>query len=215
MKEKVIKKSLPFYGKSGTISRIETIYDDTYTDTPRVSYYLKYEYDKNGNEKSYQIVPKKKHKELEDSYYNDLNMYLKANADKYHTYKSTRLKKTRKDTEIYTDILISSLIMLSGIGLTIKSLSLGVDAGTTYLGVVIAGAAGSYDLISGMDLVALIKDNKKKKFINKYEALQSDLNNYNIRSEGKSKDNVTRYKGISNEKMMGNTLKKTKTLVLE
>ena len=59
MKEMVFQ--IPFYGKAGSISKIETVSKE---ESESVHHYLRYEYDIKGHEKQPQLVPKRQFNKL-------------------------------------------------------------------------------------------------------------------------------------------------------
>ena len=79
--------TLPYYGKKGTIAKIE---EDK-------KFYKVYRYGINKKDKYILEVPKNNlNKELLlNNYYNDLEDYLRLNKDKYKEYSKTKNKKVR------------------------------------------------------------------------------------------------------------------------
>ena len=112
--------SLPFYGKAGTISRIITNLEE--------KCYFKFEYDANGNEKSMKPISSKKVSGLKDNYYLDVLGYLNANQSKVKTYQSSRLKKKINLKNLYIDAIVSGVLATIGLGLSVISSPLIVNA---------------------------------------------------------------------------------------
>ena len=100
---------LPFYGKKGTIKDIKE----------EQKYYVVYRYGLSEKEESIFYVPKNDNNLslLMNNYNNDLKEYLDLNADKYDTYKQTRLKKAINKNSLKALYGISGAMILSSIPL--------------------------------------------------------------------------------------------------
>ena len=172
--------TLPYYGKKGTISKIEE----------NKKYYQVYRYGINKNDKYLLEVPKTaKNKELLiNNYYNDIKEYLDQNNDKYKEYSKDKGKKVKG----------LNLLKLSGILMLGSSVPLLKTYNTLgYLG--IALDALSIPVVIGA--IKLSIDDKKletkNKFINKYEELNEKLKLYN-ESEAKVLEK-TQYSKVKKE----------------
>lgn len=171
---------LPFYGKKGTISKIQE----------QDKYYIVSRYDINGKEGFVTKVVKttKNYNLLLENYYSDLNDYLVKYGNRYEEYKMTRLKK-KINTNLVNLLKLTAIVMItSSIPLLLTHEALG------YLGVVL-------DVLSIPVLITSINlslkdsnDKKKAEFINKYNELEHRLRIYN---DSKEKTvNLTKYKGL-------------------
>lgn len=174
--------SLPFYEKKGTISRIEE----------QDKNYKVYRYGINKKEITIFMVPKnnKNYNLLRENYYNDLKDYLVKYANKYESYKITRLKK-KIDMNLVSILTSISIIMLvSSIPLLLTYESLG------YIGVLLEILSIPI-LITTTDLrLKNSNDKKKAEFIKKYNQLEEQLRIYN--KDKTKKNNKTTFKGIKN-----------------
>ena len=81
MKEMVFQ--IPFYGKAGSISKVEAVSREDH-----IHHYLRYEYDIKGREKQPQMVPKRQLNKLKENYFQDLREWLACNQSKYLEKKS-------------------------------------------------------------------------------------------------------------------------------
>lgn len=175
--------SLPFYGKKGTISKIQE----------QDKYYIVSRYDINGKESFVTKVAKttKNYNLLLENYYLDLKYYLVKYGNRYEEYKMTRLKK-KININLVNLLKLAAIIMItSSIPLLLTHEALG------YLGVVL-------DVLSIPVLVTSINlslkdsnDKKKAEFINKYNELEHRLIMYNDNKE--KTVNLTKYKGLKTD----------------
>lgn len=172
--------TLPYYGKKGTISKIEE---------SEKSYQV-YRYGMNKKDKYILEVPRsQKNKELLiNNYYNDLYNYLNVNKEKYEQYKNTNHKKH------------INLNLLKLIGIVMLSSSIPLLQTYDILGYI--GIA--LDILSIPVVISVVKlsiDEKKmenqNKFIEKYDKLQHRLRIYNEKQE-KSHE-LTKYNGLVKE----------------
>ena len=172
--------SLPFYGKKGTISTIKENNNN----------YIVNCYDFTGKDNIVLEVPKnnRNYNQLIDNYYKDLKEYLKANNNKYEYYNQTKKEnKTNKKT-----ITLLKLISIAAIALSIPLLSTHEELG--YIGITL-NAISIPLLVSSINLTTKArKEEKKKKFINKYNELEHRLRIYN-ENKVKSYDQ-TKYMGV-------------------
>ncbi|MBQ6494649.1 MAG: hypothetical protein IJI49_01455 [Bacilli bacterium] len=158
--------TLPYYGKKGTIAKIDE----------NKRFYLVSRYGTNKKEKYILEVPKTSlNKELlMQNYYNDLNEYLIISKDKYNEYYKSKDKKIKG----------LNIIKLTGILMLGSSVPLLKTYNTLgYIGIAL-------DVLSMPVIITAIKlsiDDKKletkNKFINKYEELNHKLKIYNESKE--------------------------------
>lgn len=175
--------SLPFYGKKGTISKIQE----------QDKYYIVSRYDINGKEGFVTKVAKttKNYNLLLENYYSDLKDYLVKYGNRYEEYKMTRLNKKINMNLVNLLKLVAIIMITSSIPLLLTHEALG------YLGVVL-------DVLSIPTLVTSINlslkdsnDKKKAEFINKYNELEHRLIMYNDNKE--KTVNLTKYKGLKTD----------------
>ncbi len=175
--------NLPFYGKKGTISSIEE----------NDKNYIVHRYDITGKENLTLEVPKntKNYNKLVENYYIDLKDYLITNNNKYEYFKRTKaMNKVKASTIIYSKI--ASIALIAG------SLPLVANQGTLgYLGITLDAIAIPV-IISSVRLSIKENNNEKKaRFINKYNELAHRLIIYN---EGKSRNiSLTKYSEVKTD----------------
>ncbi len=203
MKEQIM--SLPFYGKVGSISKIEVVSQED-----EVKNYLRYEYDANGNEKTAKIVPKRYFDKLKNNYYQDVLDYLFTNEAKFQTYQNTRLKKKINLKSLYIDLIVSSFLSCVGLGLSILSVQLAPINWVTYLSVLIFATAGTYAGVKIKEKIDYQTDQKKAQFIQHYKEYQNALNEHNMKRS--QTYTPTKYQGLSHKNNPENTLKRTRVL---
>lgn len=176
--------SLPFFEKKGTISNIREA----------DKYYLVERYGLTSKEKNNFRVPKneKNYYDLMDNYYNDVKDYLSKYANRYESYKMSRLKKPI-NTNVISILSSASIIML------VTSVPMLLTHGTLgYLGVILDVL--SVPLIITSTNLKLKNNNNEKKinFIDKYNKLERQLMLYN--EDKTRKNDKTKYKGLVKDK---------------
>ena len=172
--------TLPYYGKKGTISKIEE----------REKKYIVYRYGMSEKDIYILEVPKniKNNELLLNNYYSDLKNYLNANKEKYEQYKN---KKYKKHPNLNLLKIIAIVMLSSSIPLLQTYNILG------YVGIAL-------DILSIPVVISVIKlsiDEKKKekniKFIKKYNELQHKLRLYNEKQEKSYK--ITKYSELTKD----------------
>ncbi len=199
---------LSFYGKAGSISRIVAELNDE----DEVELYYRYEYDVKGLEKQPQIVPKRQIKKLTNNYYQDVKEWLQANYTKYLENKSKNFPKNIDLKNTTVDWGVSTLLSAIGIVLSFVSMSVVGGEWMSAVGVFIFAAPGTYAVFKLKDILDYKSNQKKENFVNEYKMKETELNEYNIVSEKKKKKNPTKYQGLSQEKNLGTTLRRTRVL---
>ena len=171
---------IPFYGKKGTIKDIK---EDT-------KFYKVYRYGLSEKEENIFYVPKNDGnlEALLDNYYSDLKGYLDANADKYETYKKSRLNKKVNLNTVKAMIGVSGLLILSSIPLFNTHEPIG------FVGVLLDTVAIPTALYSVNEIVNKKKDEKKARYITKYNQFQHKYQT-GIEKHEKEKEKTT-YKGV-------------------
>lgn len=197
--------SLPFYGKVGSISKIEPVYQED-----QLKHYLRYEYDATGKEKTAQIVPKRQKNKIASNYYQDVKDYLLTTQSQYNTYQATRLKKKIQPKNLYLDLTISAILSCLGFGLSILSVQTASISWITYVSIMIFAAPGAYFGIKLKEAIEYTKDQKKHKFIKQYKEYQTALNEYNLSLS--KRQQPTQYRGLAKTTTNENTLKRTRIL---
>ena len=176
--------NLPFYGKKGTIKKIEEDKD----------YYIVYRYGLNGKEETIFRIKKNKNnfKALYNNFYDDLYEYLNKAEEEYEKSKRNKLKQKYNKNNIKGLFIISSILAITSIPLLNTHESLG------YLGIILDTIAIPTTLVALNMTKKNIEDDKKIRFIKNYE---QQKHRYETNKEDKPK-NITKttYKGISDNK---------------
>lgn len=203
-------ESLPYFGKINSISRIEE-----YTDENKGKYYLVKRYNSKGTEKKETFVIPANIKNITGlikDFCIDLNDYLTKNENKYINLRS---KKRIFNLNISSD----KLNFASFLG------KVGVCFGTGLVGINFVIPSIPVLLYVGMSILLLsstsifiISDIKKElkevSFVRNYDGYTYKLNEYKNYIKGNNDKGLTKYRGVSHEKNIGNILKmkKVKTL---
>ncbi len=192
---------IPFYGKKGTIKDIK---EDN-------KYYVVYRYGLSSGEENIFYVPKNDNNLslLMDNYNNDLKGYLDINADKYETYKKSRLNKNINMKSVNALLSVSGAMILLSIPLFNTHESIG------FFGVVLDTVAVPIAIYTVGAIIKKKNDDKKGKYINNYNKI---YNKYKINTKNKYLNNKkTEYKGLVNDntKKPVVDLNKVKTLKQE
>lgn len=200
----MIRLSLPFYGKRGSISQI----------IEQEKGYTVIKYGIDGKEEVALTVPKGKtkrnEKELLQNYYQDMKCYLDQNYDKYFEYKSTRLKKKMNIKNIYLGAGIAGCTFMLGIVLMTLSNVMVVTGAISYIGLVIAASSVS-GLVASMNLrKEYKKDEEKGKFIEQFNSYSRELDTYYRMIHQISSHTPTKYEGLRKINTHENTLEKKK-----
>ena len=206
MKKEIL--SLPFYGKVGSISKIECVYQEE----GMIDHYLKYEYDVHGTEKIPQIIPKRQFNRLEESYYHDVKEYLSTNNSNYYTSKKINAKSKKQKQKLYFDTIFS--LSLSLISFILSCLSVNAIGATwiTALSLITFAAPGAYAIIKINEIVEDKTAKKKAISVNCYQKYQTSLNEFNIKKDKEKKATPTKYYGIGKERQLETTIQKARTL---
>lgn len=208
MKEMVLQ--LPFYGKAGSISKIEAISKEDH-----VHHYLRYEYDIKGHEKQPQMVPKRQFNKLKENYFQDLKEWLACNQSKYlekksklYSPKNNNFKKICMDAVLFLGVAMSGFVLAC---LSINAVGMGLATG---FGITVFGVAGTFGVMKATEAVNYKINEKNLAFCEQYKNCEQEINEYNIERDRikKNKNNFTKYQGIILDKSNENTLKKTKVL---
>ena len=208
MKEMVLQ--LPFYGKAGSISKIEAISKEDH-----VHHYLRYEYDIKGREKQPQMVPKRQLNKLKENYFQDLREWLACNQSKYlekksklYSPKNNNFKKICMDAVLFLGVAMSGFVLAC---LSINAVGMGLATG---FGITVFGVAGTFGIMKATEAANYKVNKKNLAFCEQYKSCEQKINEYNIERDRikKNKNNFTKYQGIILDKSNGNTLKKTKVL---
>lgn len=208
MKEMVLQ--LPFYGKAGSISKIEAISKEDH-----VHHYLRYEYDIKGHEKQPQMVPKRQFNKLKENYFQDLKEWLACNQSKYlekksklYSPKNNNFKKICMDAVLFLGVAMSGFVLAC---LSINAIGMGLATG---FGITVFGVAGTFGVMKATEAVNYKINEKNLAFCEQYKNCEQKINEYNIERDRikKNKNNFTKYQGIVLDKCNENTLKKTRVL---
>ena len=174
---------IPFYGKKGTIKDIK---EDA-------KYYIVYRYGLSEDEEIVFYVPKNDNNLslLMDNYNSDLKGYLDMNANKYETFKKTRLNRKINMNTVKAMLAVSSVMLLSSIPLINTHEEIG------FFGVILDTIAIPTVIYAAGEFVKKIDDDKKAKFVNSYNQMNHKYKN-NIKRYNQEKDE-TKYKGLAND----------------
>ena len=208
MKEMVLQ--LPFYGKAGSISKIEAISKEDH-----VHHYLRYEYDIKGHEKQPQMVPKRQFNKLKENYFQDLKEWLACNQSKYLEKKSKLYSpKNNNFKKIFTDAVLFLGVAMSGFVLACLSINaVGMGLATGF-GITVFGVAGTFGIMKATEAANYKVNKRNLSFCEQYKSCEQKINEYNIERDRikKNKNNFTKYQGIMIDKSNENTLKKIRVL---
>ena len=208
MKEMVFQ--IPFYGKAGSISKVEAVSREDH-----IHHYLRYEYDIKGHEKQPQMVPKRQFNKLKDNYFQDLKEWLACNQSKYlekksklYSPKNNNFKKICMDAVLFLGVAMSGFVLAC---LSINAVGMGLATG---FGITVFGVAGTFGIMKATEAANYKVNKKNLAFCEQYKSCEQKINEYNIERDRikKNKNNFTKYQGIILDKSNGNTLKKTKVL---
>ena len=209
--EKIVFQ-LPFYGKAGSISKIETVSKE---ESESVHHYLRYEYDIKGHEKQPQLVPKRQFNKLKENYFQDVKEWLACNQSKYldrkskvFTPKNTNLKKMIIDAIIYIGLAMSGFVLAC---LSISAIGMGLATG---FGIAVFGISGTFGIMKATEAINYQTNEKNLSFCSQYKTFEQEVNQHNIEKDKakKEKNKVTKYQGIILDKSNENTIKKTRVL---
>ena len=208
MKEMVFQ--IPFYGKAGSISKVEAVSREDH-----IHHYLRYEYDIKGHEKQPQMVPKRQINKLKENYFQDLKEWLACNQSKYlekksklYSPKNNNFKKICMDAVLFLGVAMSGFVLAC---LSINAVGMGLATG---FGITVFGVAGTFGIMKATEAANYKVNKKNLAFCEQYKSCEQKINEYNIERDRikKNKNNFTKYQGIILDKSNGNTLKKTKVL---
>lgn len=208
MKEMVFQ--IPFYGKAGSISKVEAVSREDH-----IHHYLRYEYDIKGREKQPQMVPKRQLNKLKENYFQDLREWLACNQSKYlekksklYSPKNNNFKKICMDAVLFLGVAMSGFVLAC---LSINAVGMGLATG---FGITVFGVAGTFGIMKATEAANYKVNKKNLAFCEQYKSCEQKINEYNIERDRikKNKNNFTKYQGIILDKSNGNTLKKTKVL---
>lgn len=208
MKEMVFQ--IPFYGKAGSISKVEAVSREDH-----IHHYLRYEYDIKGREKQPQMVPKRQLNKLKENCFQDLREWLACNQSKYlekksklYSPKNNNFKKICMDAVLFLGVAMSGFVLAC---LSINAVGMGLATG---FGITVFGVAGTFGIMKATEAANYKVNKKNLAFCEQYKSCEQKINEYNIERDRikKNKNNFTKYQGIILDKSNGNTLKKTKVL---
>ncbi len=208
MKEMVFQ--IPFYGKAGSISKVEAVSREDH-----IHHYLRYEYDIKGREKQPQMVPKRQLNKLKENYFQDLREWLACNQSKYlekksklYSPKNNNFKKICMDAVLFLGVAMSGFVLAC---LSINAVGMGLATG---FGITVFGVAGTFGIMKATEAANYKVNKKNLAFCEQYKSCEQKINEYNIERDRikKNKNNFTKYQGIILDKSNENTLKKTKVL---
>lgn len=208
MKEMVFQ--IPFYGKAGSISKVEAVSREDH-----IHHYLRYEYDIKGREKQPQMVPKRQFNKLKENYFQDLREWLACNQSKYlekksklYSPKNNNFKKICMDAALFLGVAMSGFVLAC---LSINAVGMGLATG---FGITVFGVAGTFGIMKVTEAANYKVNKKNLAFCEQYKSCEQKINEYNIERDRikKNKNNFTKYQGIILDKSNENTLKKTKVL---
>lgn len=195
---------LPFYGKKGTLCRIEETEKSYYTVL----------YNQDGTlDPIKKPTPKRKGKTLPiitKEYYDELKKYLDFTNNQYMNYRNTRLHKQINKKHTTIALIVSGTMM--GVFLPAWFSSVKI---LSYVGAIMEATSMltfyiTYDLKKEITI-----DEKKKAFIEQYNFYQENLINYNQIKAEKQKISQTKYTEISRKKEPEQTKVKSKTKELK
>ena len=208
MKEMVFQ--IPFYGKAGSISKVEAVSREDH-----IHHYLRYEYDIKGREKQPQMVPKRQLNKLKENYFQDLREWLACNQSKYlekksklYSPKNNNFKKICMDAALFLGVATSGFVLAC---LSINAVGMGLATG---FGITVFGVAGTFGIMKATEAANYKVNKKNLAFCEQYKSCEQKINEYNIERDRikKNKNNFTKYQGIILDNSNENTLKKTKVL---
>lgn len=208
MKEMVFQ--IPFYGKAGSISKVEAVLREDH-----IHHYLRYEYDIKGREKQPQMIPKRQFNKLKENYFQDLREWLACNQSKYlekksklYSPKNNNFKKICMDAVLFLGVAMSGFVLAC---LSINAVGMGLATG---FGITVFGVAGTFGIMKATEAANYKVNKKNLSFCEQYKSCEQKINEYNIERDRikKNKNNFTKYQGIILDKSNENTLKKTKIL---
>ena len=208
MKEMVFQ--IPFYGKAGSISKVEAVSREDH-----IHHYLRYEYDIKGREKQPQMIPKRKFNKLKENYFQDLREWLACNQSKYlekksklYSPKNNNFKKICMDAVLFLGVAMSGFVLAC---LSINAVGMGLATG---FGITVFGVAGTFGIMKATEAANYKVNKKNLSFCEQYKSCEQKINEYNIERDRikKNKNNFTKYQGIILDKSNENTLKKTRVL---
>lgn len=208
MKEMVFQ--IPFYGKAGSISKVEAVLREEH-----IHHYLRYEYDIKGREKQPQMVPKRQLNKLKENYFQDLREWLACNQSKYlekksklYSPKNNNFKKICMDVVLFLGVAMSGFVLAC---LSINAVGMGLATG---FGITVFGVAGTFGIMKATEAANYKVNKKNLSFCEQYKSFEQKINEYNIERDRikKNKNNFTKYQGIILDKSNENTLKKTRVL---
>lgn len=208
MKEMVFQ--IPFYGKAGSISKVEAVSREDH-----IHHYLRYEYDIKGREKQPQMIPKRQFNKLKENYFQDLREWLACNQSKYlekksklYSPKNNNFKKICMDAVLFLGVAMSGFVLAC---LSINAIGMGLATG---FGITVFGVAGTFGIMKATEAANYKVNKKNLSFCEQYKSCEQKINEYNIERDRikKNKNNFTKYQGIILDKSNENTLKKTRVL---
>lgn len=208
MKEMVFQ--IPFYGKAGSISKVEAVSREDH-----IHHYLRYEYDIKGREKQPQMIPKRQFNKLKENYFQDLREWLACNQSKYlekksklYSPKNNNFKKICMDAVLFLGVAMSGFVLAC---LSINAVGMGFATG---FGITVFGVAGTFGIMKATEAANYKVNKKNLSFCEQYKSCEQKINEYNIERDRikKNKNNFTKYQGIILDKSNENTLKKTRVL---
>lgn len=208
MKEMVFQ--IPFYGKAGSISKVEAVSREDH-----IHHYLRYEYDIKGREKQPQMIPKRQFNKLKENYFQDLREWLACNQSKYlekksklYSPKNNNFKKICMDAVLFLGVAMSGFVLAC---LSINAIGMGLATG---FGITVFGVAGTFGIMKATEAANYKVNKKNLSFCEQYKSCEQKINEYNIKRDRikKNKNNFTKYQGIILDKSNENTLKKTRVL---
>lgn len=208
MKEMVFQ--IPFYGKAGSISKVEAVSREDH-----IHHYLRYEYDIKGREKQPQMIPKRQFNKLKENYFQDLREWLACNQSKYlekksklYSPKNNNFKKICMDAVLFLGVAMSGFVLAC---LSINAVGMGLATG---FGITVFGVAGTFGIMKATEAANYKVNKKNLSFCEQYKSCEQKINEYNIERDRikKNKNNFTKYQGIILDKSNENTLKKTRVL---
>ena len=180
---RLLFNELPFYGKGGTIYRLEEA-DDAY---------YKVIYNQDGTIKPQKLpISKKKgrnYRLLESEYYKEVEKYLKCLNDKYLEVENTSYKTTLSNKQFYALAIVTFLASVASIPFLLTTATIGLV----------------FETISILALYIVCDIHKKdvknikehSSFVKKYKELERDFANYNLgNTNSKEKTTETTYTKI-------------------
>lgn len=210
-----LSPDIPFYGKKGTICRIEVSKD---SEGNELCYHTVV-YHEDGTIHPTKInTPRNKGKNLTlllESYYKELKKYLEFHSHQYLDYKNTGLKKLFNKKKLQALIFLFGILTFAALGIFFQTMGL-----VSFLSAVTAGITGLVTGIQAKGYLEVIKDEKQQKTLHEYEELQRELIEYLSKRE-KMKNSKNRKQtiftpiAIANGKSFDKEKYKVKLLVKE